>query len=107
MIIEPRGQLTCTGCLRSIVISSGWLTAASKRAGGASSEVDLSRLVCRKCGARDPNYIGPIGWSQGQEQEEEIFDTRLKSEIEDRESPYDFYYHDQQVAEDGSQLGSD
>lgn len=34
MLLEPRGQLTCIGCSRSIVIGVTWLAAAAKATDG-------------------------------------------------------------------------
>jgi hypothetical protein len=107
MLLELRGQLTCTGCLRSIVIGDSWLKVVAKASDGVLTLSDLHRLICKKCGAREPNYAAPTNWSEISGDAFDATDGRLRSENEERESPFDFYYYDGLRAEDGARTDSD
>lgn len=104
MVLEPRGQLTCSDCLRSIVLSDVWLKSASGASGHELTGADLHRLCCKSCGTHYPDYMPPIDWAMGSGHAQNI-DHYLSMDIEERESPYDFYY--EQLAEDGGRPDDD
>lgn len=104
MLLKPRGQLTCTGCSRSIVIGDNWLAEAAKATDGVVTLSDLHRLICKKCGAREPTYDEPIDWLATSDNWYDSGDQRSASADEERDSPFDFYYYDELQTEDGARL---
>lgn len=102
MLLELRGQLTCSGCSRSIVIGESWLAAAAKANDGILLRSDLHRLICKQCGIREPTYVEPTRWATTSDDGCDAVDERLRSVDEPSECPFDFYYYDELLAEDGT-----
>lgn len=107
MLLELRGQLTCSGCSRSIVIGESWLAAAAKASDGILLRSDLHRLICKQCGTRKPHYVEPINWATTSDDGYDAADERSRSVDERPESPFDFYYYDELRAEDGTRSDND